>query len=140
MTYSVIEKAPTPEIFCELRKRSGLSPKSVEAAKQALPHTVYGVSIINDEDQSVVGMGRLVGDKHLFLTIVDIAVFPEHQKKGLGKLIMTHLMNYAKHNVTRDCYISLMADGKAQFLYEQFGFVSTLPKSLGMCYQHPPQE
>jgi ribosomal protein S18 acetylase RimI-like enzyme len=137
MSYSVVEKAPSPEKFCELRKRAGLSPKSIEAATAALPNTVYGVSIINDEDNSIVGMGRLVGDKHLFLTVVDIAVFPEHQKKGLGRKIMESLMNYVKNNVTKDCYVSLGADGDAKFLYQKFGFQSTLPKTLGMAYKHP---
>ncbi|KAG2232286.1 hypothetical protein INT48_009307 [Thamnidium elegans] len=137
--YSIIESVPTPEKFCELRQKAGLSPKNVEVARKALPNTVFGVSVIDNKDQSVVGMGRIVGDKYLALTIVDVAVFPEHQKKGLGKLIMETLMNYLKAYVTRDCYITLMADGDAKFLYEKYGFITGLPISLGMYYAHPKQ-
>ncbi|KAI7868659.1 GCN5-related N-acetyltransferase [Mucor mucedo] len=137
--YSIVESVPPAEKFCELRKRAGLSPKSVEVAKRALPHTVYGVSVVNNQDNSIVGMGRIVGDRYLALTIVDVAVFPEHQKKGLGKLIMETLMTYIKANVTRDCYITLMADGDAKFLYEKYGFITGLPISLGMYYSHPKQ-
>ncbi|CAO3612084.1 unnamed protein product [Mucor hiemalis] len=136
MTYSVVHSVPSPEKFCELRKRSGLSPKSLESVIKALPNTLYGVSIIDNTDGSVVGMGRIVGDKYLALTIVDVVVFPEHQKKGLGKLIMEALCTYIENNTTKDCYVSLMAVGDAKFLYEKYGFVTGLPNSLGMRYQH----
>lgn len=136
MTYSVRHSVPSPEKFCELRKRSGLTPKSLEVATKALPNTLYGVSIIDDTDGSVVGMGRIAGDRHLALCIVDVAVFPEHQKKGLGKLIMGALQTWIKENTTKDCYITLMADGDAKYLYEKYGFVTGLPLSLGMYYDH----
>jgi GNAT superfamily N-acetyltransferase len=135
--YSVVYKTPSPERFCELRKLSGLSPKTVETATLALPNTLFGVSIIDNTDGSIIGMGRIVGDGHLVLTIVDVAVLPEHQKKGLGKLIMKCLSDYIEANVKRDCYITLMADGDAKLLYQQYGFVSSLPKTLGMHYAHP---
>ncbi|KAL9551391.1 hypothetical protein PS6_005034 [Mucor atramentarius] len=125
---------PSAKVHCDIRRRAGLTPKSIEVAEKALPLSVYGVSIILDEDQSVVGMGRLIGDGHLFLQVVDIGVLPEHQKKGLGKLIMKALINWIDKNTTRDCYVSLLADGDAHLLYEKFGFVSSMPKSQGMYY------
>lgn len=137
MSYSVVEGVPTPEKFCELRKRAGLSPKSIQAATAALPHTVFGVYIVDQQGNSIVGMGRLVGDHYLNLTVVDIAVLPEHQKRGLGRKIMESLMNYVHAHVTKDCYVSLGADGDAKFLYEKFGFVPTMPKTMGMYYKYP---
>ncbi|KAL0141082.1 acyl-CoA N-acyltransferase [Mucor lusitanicus] len=137
MGYTLLEQTASPKVHCELRKRAGLTPKSVEVAEKALPDTIYGVSIINDEDQSVVGMGRLIGDGHLFLQVVDIAVLPEHQKKGLGKLIMKALMNWIDKNTTCDCYVSLFAVQKACLLYESFGFVHSMPRSKGMVYARP---
>jgi GNAT superfamily N-acetyltransferase len=136
MSYSIIASVPSPEVFCMLRKESGLSPRSVESATKALPNTVYAVTIQNDLDNTPVGMGRLVGDGSLCLTVSDVCVLPGHQKKGLGRLIMASLMDYIKKNTTRDCYINLMADGDARYLYEKYGFVSGLPESLGMYYRH----
>ncbi|KAG1074761.1 hypothetical protein G6F42_025680 [Rhizopus arrhizus] len=69
-------------------------------------------------------MGRIIGDGYLFLQIVDVAVLPEHQKKGLGKIIMRALVDWIDKNTTKDCYVSLFAVGKAYLLYESFGFVS----------------
>lgn len=135
MVYTILDVPPSPEVYCDLRKRAGLSPKSLETAKKAMPLTVYGCCIMDTATQTIVGMGRLVGDNAAFLTIVDIAVLPEHQKKGLGKMIMEALMDYVKRSVSDDCYVSLIADGDASFLYEKFGFVSTLPKSQSMFYK-----
>ncbi|KAF1804300.1 acyl-CoA N-acyltransferase [Mucor lusitanicus] len=134
MGYTVLEEPPSAKVHCDIRKRAGLTPKSIEVAEKALPLTLYGVSIIHDEDQSVVGMGRLIGDGHLFLQVVDIGVLPEHQKKGLGKLIMKALVDWIDKNTTRDCYVSLLADGDAHLLYQKFGFVPSMPKSQGMIY------
>lgn len=135
MGYSVVKQPPSPETYCELRKKAGLSPKSLETAQKALPNTSFGCSIIDNDTNTVVGMGRLVGDDAAFLTVVDIAVLPEHQKKGLGKLIMETLMNHVNEHVNPDCYVSLIADGDASFLYAKFGFVSTLPKSQSMYFK-----
>ncbi|KAK4520042.1 uncharacterized protein ATC70_008170 [Mucor velutinosus] len=89
------------------KKKSWSTPKSVEVAEKALPHTMYGVRVINDEVQSVIGIGKPIGDGHLFFQVVDIGVLPEHQKKGLGKLIMKALMDWINKNMPRDCYFSL---------------------------------
>ncbi|CAO3614073.1 unnamed protein product [Mucor fragilis] len=137
MGYTLVEQTVSAQVHCDIRRRVGLDPKSVDVAEKALPHTIYGVHIINDEDQSVVGMGRLIGDGYLFLQVVDIGVLPEHQKKGLGKRIMKALMDWIDKNTTRDCYVSLFAVSKAYLLYESFGFVLSMPKSQGMIYARP---
>lgn len=137
MGYTLLKHTPSAKVHCHIRRRAGLTPKKVEIAEKALPHSIYGVSIINDEDQSIVGMGRIIGDGYLFLQIVDVAVLPEHQNKGLGKIIMKALVGWIDKNTTKDCYVSLFAVGKAYLLYESFGFVSSMPRSQGMIYARP---
>lgn len=80
-------------------------------------------------------MGRVVGDGGCFFQVVDIAVSPEHQGRGLGKLVMQEIMNYIAFNVPESGYVSLIADGKAQDLYAQFGFVQTAPASVSMAFR-----
>lgn len=111
-----------------------MTPKSLEVAVKGLPNTIYGVSVIDDTDGSVVGMGRIIGDGHVALCVVDVAVFPEHQKKGLGKRIMEALHTWIKENTTKDCYITLMARGDAKYLYEKYGFFNG--SDVGMIYRH----
>jgi ribosomal protein S18 acetylase RimI-like enzyme len=116
-----------------MRLKAGLSPKSIEAAQVGLPNTVFGVTLLFKN--CAVGMGRVVGDKGCDLSIVDIAIMPEHQGKGWGRRIMTELMMYISKNVPDTAYISLIADGAASKLYESFGFKDVMPKAKGMFYR-----
>lgn len=77
-------------------------------------------------------MGRVIGDGGCFLQIVDIAVRPDYQGQGLGKVIMNELMDYLKRETPADAYVSLIADQPADKLYLKYGFRYTAPDSLGM--------
>lgn len=120
---------PTVTDYCRLRLIAGLTPRSERAAKAGLPQTVAGVVVRHAGH--AVGMGRVVGDG-LFYQIVDIAVDPAHQRRGLGKTIVSILMRELKRVAPAEAYVSLIADGPADRLYAQFGFVPTAPASIGM--------
>lgn len=126
--YQALEQVVSVDDFIRLRDISGLSPRSREAAKIGLPNSLYGVQItFNDE---VVGMGRVVGDGALNFEVVDVAVDPAHQGKGLGRMIMQNIMDYLDKTAQKNAYITLMADVPA--LYEKFGFKLSRPNSEGM--------
>lgn len=133
MQIEILEIPPGPEDYRRLRSLAGLSPKSETAARKALPNTVYGVTVL--VDGAVIGMGRIVGDGGAFCHIVDIAVDPTHQGRGLGKAIMARLMEYVNTKLPPTCLVSLLADGEAHRLYAQFGFEPTAPASIGMAYR-----
>ncbi len=62
-----------------------------------------------------------------------MAVLPEHQKKGVGKMIMDALVSYLHSNAPKTAYVSLMADHGTPAFYAKFGFMfSEMPKSSGM--------
>lgn len=128
--YTLVKTPPSIEAYRRLRKLSGLSPKSLAAAEAGLPNTWYGVHMTSCDE--VVGMGRIVGDGGCHFQIVDIAVLPEHQRRGLGKEIMTALMTYLDAHAPESAYVSLIADGPAKDLYAMFGFQATAPVSIGM--------
>ena len=79
-----------------------------------------------------VAMGRVVGDGGCFYQVVDIAVLPEHQGRGLGKAVMREIAGFIEREVPESAYVSLLADGQAYQLYQQFGFAPTAPASVGM--------
>jgi GNAT superfamily N-acetyltransferase len=64
--------------------------------------------------------------------IVDMAVLPEHQGRGLGKQIMAALMEWLDREAPKTAYVSLIADGPARHLYAKFGFEDVSPGSIGM--------
>lgn len=116
--------------YRRLREICGLTPRSVAAAEAGLPQTWFGVVVLHEG--RTIGMGRVIGDGGLFLHIVDIAIDPEHQGRGLGKAVMTALMAHIAAHAPAELHVSLMADGEAHRLYAQFGFEPVAPRSLGM--------
>lgn len=71
-------------------------------------------------------MGRIIGDGGWYFHIADMATLPEHQRKGLGGIILKHLLSYIRENIPGGGkpYISLSADPPGRRLYDQHGFVA----------------
>lgn len=127
---SILYEVPSIKTYRRLRSLAGLSPKSEEAARAGLKGTIFAVQIAHKND--VVGMGRLIGDGGCHFQVVDIAVLPQFQGIGLGKKIVNEIVFYIRHNLPDTAYVSLIADGPARKLYEEFGFRPTAPVSVGM--------
>jgi len=125
MSYELKYETPTVDEYIEIRLAAGLSRKSVEAATIGLSNTLCAVSIYSEG--LPIGIGRVIGDGGCFFEIVDIAVKPEHQKKGLGDMIMEGLMTYINDNAPNTAYVSLMADHGTPEFYRRFGFKASLP-------------
>ncbi|WP_298402465.1 GNAT family N-acetyltransferase [Janthinobacterium sp.] len=128
--YTIRLAIPAIATYQLLRVAAGLSAKSTEAAAKGLPNSLFAVQVLLGDE--VVGMGRIIGDGGCFFQVVDIAVLPAHQGKGLGKRIMREIMQFIETDVPPSAYVSLIADGQAQDLYAQFGFRHTAPASVGM--------
>ncbi|WP_199425810.1 GNAT family N-acetyltransferase [Thermaerobacillus caldiproteolyticus] len=128
--YRIVYDVPTVSAYVHLRQKTGLSEKSIEAAERGLKHSLFAVSIYDSE--TLIGMGRVIGDEGCFYQIVDIAVDPAYQGKGIGKQIMKEIMHYLDTHAPKGAYVSLIADPPADRLYKQFGFAYTYPTSYGM--------
>lgn len=128
--YTIRLAIPAIATYQHLRVAAGLSAKTMEAAARGLPNSLFAVQVLLGDE--VVGMGRVIGDGGCFFQVVDIAVLPAHQGKGLGKRIMREIMQFIETEVPPSAYVSLIADGQAQDLYAQFGFKHTAPVSVGM--------
>ncbi|POZ60884.1 GNAT family N-acetyltransferase [Chromobacterium alticapitis] len=128
--YVLVEATPDVAVYRRLRAESGLSPKTEEAARRGLAGTVFAVQAL--QNGNVVGMGRLIGDGGSFYQVVDIAVLPAHQGRGLGKRVMAAIRGYIDRELPLSAYVSLIADGEAKHLYAQFGFEPTARRSEGM--------
>lgn len=90
MSYEIREETPSAETYISIRLAAGLSTKSVEAASIGLPNSIYSVVVYLSN--TVVGIGRVIGDGGCFFEITDMAVLPEHQGKGVGRKIMQTLV------------------------------------------------
>ncbi|KQW31427.1 GNAT family acetyltransferase [Rhizobium sp. Root274] len=127
--YRIELRVPAVDDYMRLRREAGLSPFSREAAEKGLPNSIFGVSLMLDNE--TVGMGRIIGDGGCFFQVTDIAILPEHQGRGLAKWIMAALSEFIA-TLPKTAYVSLIADVPANKLYAQFGFDETAPRSVGM--------
>ena len=126
--YEIIEGIPDVGSYLRLRQVNGLSPRSKEAAERGLPNSLF--SVIARAEGEIFGMGRVVGDAVCNCEIVDIAVAPEHQGEGLGRLIMQKIMAYIEADVPPGAYISMIAD--VPEFYTRFGFKKCSPECEAM--------
>ncbi len=131
MVYDVRAQVPTVQDYIRIRLAVGLSRKTEEAATVGLKNSLFAVTVFLGDEP--VGIGRVVGDGGCFFEIVDIAVLPKHQDKGVGKIIMDALMVYLREHAPESAHVSLMTDHGTPGFYERFGFTrAQAPKAAGM--------
>ena len=110
------------EDFVRLRIETGFAEIPVEHARKALKNGLLNVSAIYNGE--LVGMGRLVGDGAMYWYLQEIIILPEFQRKGIGTMIVDHLVDYAKANSITGKFTTIggvSAKGKEPF-YEKMGF------------------
>lgn len=124
------ERLPTVDEFLALRDAADMTPRSRTAVERGLPNSVYGVVVVHDPTGETVGMGRIVGDDGAVYHVCDMAVHPDHQRRGVGTRVMEALQTYVEETAPPTAYVNLVAD--VDGFYEQFGFEETRPASKGM--------
>lgn len=126
-----IQKTPTADEFNNLTEAVGWGRREDDIVEEALKNTIYSLCAY-DEDK-LIGYGRIIGDKTIFLYIHDIMVIPEYQGMGIGSGIMNQLLEkieeYKKVNPNIRTYLGA-SKGKESF-YEKFGFVARPNEELG---------
>jgi len=111
--------------YCALRKAVEWYDISENVARQALDKSDFIVSVI--VDGVTIGMARLMTDGTQVL-IMDVAVHPSYQGKGIGKGLMEHIMQHVESTYNQ-MFVCLTTDNKNIGFYEKLGFNSI----TGMC-------
>lgn len=94
--YTILKDIST-EDFCKIRKALGWKEINYKQVKKALDNTMYKVSIFLDSE--VIAIGRLVGDYSCKGVLSDIMVIPEYQGLGIGKAVVTTLLEMVKEGL-----------------------------------------
>ena len=92
MVYEVFHDLKASDIV-ELRKVLGWKEISENQFKKGLENTMFKMSI--KHNGKIVACGRLIGDYSCKGLLSDIMVHPDYQKQGLGKAIVTTLLDMA---------------------------------------------
>lgn len=125
------EKFPTPEEFNSLYIAVGWGSLEKNIIETALKSTIYSVCVY--DNKKLIGYGRIIGDKAMFLYIQDIMVLPEYQNKNIGTNIMNKIIN--KINVLKQLNPNIRtyigpSKGIENF-YRKFGFITRKEADLG---------
>ena len=131
MKINYVEKTPTPDDFNMLTESVGWGKRENSIVEEALKNTLYSLCVY--DENKLIGYGRIIGDKTIFLYIQDIMVIPKYQGKQIGTCIMYKLLEqvdrYKKVNPNIRTYLGA-SKGKESF-YEKFGFISRPNDKLG---------
>jgi GNAT superfamily N-acetyltransferase len=130
--YKLVMAPPPVSDYLRLRLESGLTPKTEEQARAALPGSWAACHVVEEARGEIVGMGRLIGDGGWYFHVVDMAVLPDHQRRGLGDAILTALLDRIRESAPPGARVNLLADPPGRQLYAKHGFVETAPASVGM--------
>ncbi|KAK7958177.1 hypothetical protein PG996_010382 [Apiospora saccharicola] len=131
--YTLVKGYPAVEDYMHLRRASGLTPVNAHQARAAVSGAWYGCYVVAAETASPVAMGRIIGDGGWYFIIADMAVLPEHQRRGLGDAILKTLLERIRtHAAKGDAYVTLFADVPGRRLYERNGFKEAMPREMGM--------
>jgi len=129
--YRLVEGPPIADSYMALRRHAGLTPRTPAQTAAALLGSWAAVHVV-DGDGQAVGMGRVIGDGGWYFHVVDMAVIPEHQRRGLGDLVLGSLLDLIQATAPPNPYVTLLADPPGRRLYERHGFTQTAPDSVGM--------
>ena len=125
------ENTITPNEFNYLTDKVGWGTRNISIVQEALNNTLYSISVYDND--KIIGFGRIIGDKTIFLYIQDIMVIPEYQHKQIGTQIMNKLISqinvYKQINPNIRTYLG--ASKGMQPFYEKFGFISRPNNDLG---------
>lgn len=119
------------EEYSKLTNAVGWGEWNEASVKIALENTIYSISVY--DDNNIVGYGRIIGDKAIFLYIQDIMVVPEYQGKKIGTEIIKRLLDKIEEyrNINPELRVYLGASKGKEGFYEKFGFISRKEANLG---------
>ena len=130
--YRLVSTAPTTSDHLLLRERARLSAMSRRQAEAGLAGSWTACHVVHVPSGETIAMGRVIGDGGCFFQVVDMAVVPEHQRRGIGDAVLAHLLDRIRDAAPPGAYVSLLADPPGRRLYAKHGFRETAPLSIGM--------
>lgn len=118
------KKDITFEEYNELRRLVGWGTISQRQFNTSIPNSRF--ITVGKCDGKTISMARAVGDGGYHLLIVDVIVHPDFQGQGIGKEMLSQLIDFVKNGYVEKgetTMVSLLsAKGKEPF-YEKMGFM-----------------
>lgn len=123
----------TEEDYLRVGGAVGWPAADREQVANGLKHSVYLVSAVDAADGSVVGIARCVGDRGMVAVLVDVAVLPDYQGRGIGSELIRLLLDKIKEGLHpgQKVMVSLVAARGREGFYRRFGFSASPDGNYG---------
>ncbi len=129
-SYRIVERVPTVDEHRAMFEAVGWHPYAQQAAEVSLRNSLCGVVVFDGD--TLIGTGRVIGDGGKFFYVQDVAVLPDYQKNGVGRLIMDRLLAWISANAPHEPFVGLFSTDVAQNFYGHYGFAENREVLSGM--------
>lgn len=89
----------------------------------SIPKSIF--ITVGRDDGKVISMARAVGDGGYHLLVVDVIVHPDYQGQGIGRQMITQLIEFVHNDYIEPgetTMVSLLSAKDKEPFYEKFGF------------------
>lgn len=118
------DKEITYEDYNELRRLVGWGMISQRQFNMSIPNSRF--ITVGKCDGKTISMARAVGDGGYHLLVVDVIVHPDFQRQGIGKQMISQLLDFVKGGYVEPgetAMVSLLSAKDKEPFYEKVGFV-----------------
>ena len=96
----LIEKID-PIVYQKMQVELGWKFLDTKVIEKSIKNSMFVVSCI--VDGQMVGIARIVGDGYTHGLLTDVKVLPAYQGRGIGKAMVTYLLNKTQEYVNKNC-------------------------------------
>lgn len=131
MNVHVTEEFPQNQEYMDLRVAAGLPEVEISAIATAQNRSVLSL-LARDDNDRLIGMGRVVGDGSFYFQLVDIMVAASHRDQGVEEMIVSELLSRLKKIAPSGAEVTVITDVPGIKLYQHAGFKLLYPDRYGM--------
>lgn len=131
MNMHITEEFPQNQEYMDLKVAAGLPEVEISAIATALNRSVLSL-LARDDNDRLIGMGRVVGDGAFYFQLVDIMVAASHRDQGVEEMIVSELLSRLEKIAPSGAEVTVITDVPGIKLYQHAGFKLLYPDRYGM--------
>ncbi len=131
MNVHITEEFPQNQEYMDLKAAAGLPEVEISAIATALNRSVLSL-LARDDNDRLIGMGRVVGDGAFYFQLVDIMVAASHLDQGVEEMIVSELLSRLEKIAPSGAEVTVITDVPGIKLYQHAGFKLLYPDRYGM--------
>ncbi|GEM_PF-1012873 len=119
--FKLVQRLATVDEYKKISDAVGWqSFTDLESVAASLPKSLFGV--VAEIDGECIGMARIGGDGALFYYVMDVAVMPDLQRRGIGTALMNALVEFMQSRAQKHALPMLFTGAGRSDFYRRFGF------------------